>query len=486
MYLAAWAVHRQAPRLLGTARQMTTEEMMCTITIPCSLVKRAEATIAKHYEDDLEGRRDAYLREAVTVGLGVLERSSVDAQAARVKSEFEALTTRLAAFEVALQTGIQGSAEKSVAKHGEILDKYLGQSGEFDRAAQQLRTDLGDETKTTSIPASTARAVAVSLEKAVQDVTKVVDSENGPMARFLRSTRTEATQLRMDLQKAQDRFAAELKNDLKDITVAAQSVLAPPSEQQPAHVQGRSFEVEVSHAITAQGAVFLDSLRDTSLQKSAGSLSKVGDIVVDLELPDGVGFVKDDDRRPPRIAVEVKSGSFTMSGEKGIEAQLRAAMASRDADVGLGVVTAKNLPKRWGWYTHLKDDIVIVAFEPELDYGDVALHCAYRVLRANAIARYAKQFAVKQDRTEDDPEEDARYSVLVDSVQAYAADIARKSSDVLAAVDRLRRMKKNTTDAIKMLTTLRQDLDDLERDIKSALRDLDADVRPLLHIPQSL
>ena len=91
----------------------------------------------------------------------------------------------------------------------------------------------------------------------------------------------------------------------------------------------------------------------------------------------------------------------------------------------------------------------------------MALQVAYKVLRAKLLADEAAASAGDGGA----------------QLAAFRADaVARRARDILASLDRLRRMKKNATDAGAMLATLRADLDDLDREIRSALHDLDADL----------
>ena len=149
-----------------------------------------------------------------------------------------------------------------------------------------------------------------------------------------------------------------------------------------------------------------------------------------------------------------------MAGQQSLERSLRDAMDLRGAQAAIGVVRAKHLGKRMGWYTALAPgNVLVVAYEPDVAHGAVALQCAYKVLRARVVAE-------RLDATD------------ADGAAVRAASIASRARDILQSLDRLRRMKKNATDAGSMLSTLRIDLDDLDREIRAALRDIDADLHP--------
>jgi len=197
--------------------------------------------------------------------------------------------------------------------------------------------------------------------------------------------------------------------------------------------------------VTVRAQVLGDGVEDVSSEAAAGSRSKKGDLLI--RVPDA----------DAAIAVEVKAGRVAMAGAQSLERTLRSAMATRGARAAIGVVRAAHLGKRASWLTALPDNAYVVAFEPDLDHGAVALQVAYRVARAALVADAAAA-------------DDASTATLrADAVRARARD-------VLASLDRLRRMKKNATDAGAMLAALRADLDDLDREIRAALRALDADL----------
>lgn len=438
---------RHPPRTL--TRVHSTKET-CTVRVPCSLIARAEAAVP---EEEVEG----YIAEALRLGLGLLERGTSETSRMGVASEFEALSQRLEAWELTFRERLERVAAASESRQTAALDKYLGSSGALENQVASLRKELGDPALQTSIPAATATAVAASMGDAVAGMKQAIDASNdtSELGKFLRASRVESAQLRLDMEKDHQKFAADLKADLNKVLGV--------KEPEEANVKGRGYEIEVAEALVRLGATFGDAVTDTSLTRAQGSMAKVGDLLVDFG--------------SARMAVEVKAGTFTVSGAKSIEKQLRDAVSTRGADVGLAVVKPDFLPKKYGWYTTIRDDLIIVAFDADLDYGDVALGVAYRALRAAALAAKAQAAASRAAQADEH-----RASARLAQARARAVAVNAKAADVLASLDKLRRMKKNTTDAINMLTTLRQDLDVLERDIKDAMREMDSDLQPLLAV----
>jgi hypothetical protein len=204
--------------------------------------------------------------------------------------------------------------------------------------------------------------------------------------------------------------------------------------------------------------------------------------------------------------------------------QVLDAIVLRDAAGGLGIVSAAKLPKKQSWYTELpggKGAIVAVDLDNIEEHGDVALEVAYRVLRAQIVAdARRKAFASLAESSSSASPPPGRVQLDADALLA-------KSRTVLAACDRLRRMKRNCTDAENMVrrrrssvfvvdivcsskdmllvcrvhvctssnfckcasrssfmfstnqvAALRVDLDDLDRDLRRNLKSLDDDLVP--------
>lgn len=453
---------RVAPRM-SVVRSASTgdEEAWCQVDVPCSLLRRCEkAVLGSAPKNKAEAARvRAYLADALQLGLGVVERATATSEAAAIAGEFETLLRRLESWDTSTREKLTRTWTESEARQAATLEKYLGDRGALEASVTKLRQELTDARVATSIPATTATAVAGAVEALVRDVKRAVDAsdEASELSKFLRSSRADVAQLRVDLERAQRRFSEELRAEI--------AALVRPGEAAEANAKGRGFELEVGDALRRLASAAGDGVVDTAAVTQRGSLAKVGDLVVDFGLGD----------RAPRLAVEVKAGAFSFGGSRSLEKQIRDAMAGRDAHVGLGVVRAVNLPKKLSWYTALRDDVVIVAFEPDLEHGHVALDCAYKVLRATA---FAKKLGANDDRTNNatDPRQAVRLAAQANTAAKAVAD---RAADILANLDRLKRMKKNSTDVINMLTVLRQDLDNLDRDIRDALRDLDRDIQPL-------
>lgn len=451
-----------AATLVG--RRMSTGEHWCQIEVPCELVERAEvAALGKRAESVEESvRTRAYVADALKLGLGLMEQASASSAATMIAKEVDTFVQRLNAWDTRTRERLDRTWSEGEARQTSTLEKYLGAHGALETSVVKLHEELANPRIATSIPAATAAAVKGAVEAAVTDVKRCVDAsdESSEMSKFLRSSRADATQLRLDLEKAQQIFTNDLRLELRELLNHE-----VPTE---AYAKGRSYELDVGDALRRLASTAGDCVVDTASVAARGSLAKVGDLIVDFETG----------KDPSRLAVEVKAGTFSLGGTKSIEKQIRDAMIGRSADVGLGVVRAAHLPRRLGWYTNLGEDVVIVAFEPDLEHGSVALDCAYKVLRAKALAQ---RLRARQTIADDDKHIAAK---LASDARHRAEALAKRAAEILASLDRLRRMKKNTSDLINMLAVLRQDLDNLDRDVRDALREMDADIQPLLTLAE--
>jgi hypothetical protein len=422
-----------------------------TLAVPAALLARVPSAAAAD--------PTAYLLDALTLGLGVLERSEAAGEGARVAKEVDGLVHRLDEWDRRLRERLDQNFATRDARTAAALEGYLGSQGVLKTTIGGLRDELGDPNRKTSVASTTALAVAAALERTTGDVKKLLDAADSSSAlgRILVGQSESAAAGRAQQAAAHASLAAELRISYQTLdeklTQTLELAAGSEADVRRADVKGRAFEEDVAELLREAATVFGDGVVDTASTAAAGSRSKKGDLLVEL------GGAED-----LAIAVEFKSGRFAMSGATSLERTLRDAMASRGARGAIGVVRAAHLGRRGNWFTALPGDVYVVAYEPELEHGAVAFQVAYRVLRAQLVADAANGGGGGGDTS-------------TAALEAFRADaVARRARDILASLDRLRRMKKNATEAGAMLATLRTDLDDLDREIRGALRDLDADL----------
>mmetsp|Transcript_4012 Transcript_4012/g.6154 ORF Transcript_4012/g.6154 Transcript_4012/m.6154 type:complete len:540 (+) Transcript_4012:50-1669(+) len=498
---------RSSFKLLKRYSSSINDDEMCTIKIPCKLIRRAEASVG----DDPK-KLEVYLTEALGLGLGVLERADLrDAEAARIAREFEALSSRLIEWENSLKVGIETKSKEVLGTQERLLERYLGERGELERQTKHLTNELVDETRESSVPARTARAVSKSLDETISQLRAAIDvsDSQSQLGKFVIQSRNEANEFRNQIVLDLKIFN-QLKEDLQTVTDKAKNIFNEEEAIQKGEssARGKQFEEIVSQALVDLAKPFNDYVSNKAQEKALGSKSKVGDLSIDFALPYlGEKFQSEEDSltlnqkdtentmtknnapRPPRMAIEVKSGKFTWTGSNSLENQIRLTMKLHECDVGLGVVRADFLPKRFGWYTNLRDDVVIVAYDQDIKHGNVALYCAYKSLRAKAIADYVSRRAfayTKHQQHLDKQLAHQRADTVISVARKRSVQIQRRCADVLGALEKLVRMKTNIGSMSNMLEALRQDLNSLEREVKEAIAYLEADLKPLHDLTSTL
>ena len=118
---------------------------------------------------------------------------------------------------------------------------------------------------------------------------------------------------------------------------------------------------------------FNDSVEYVGAKMDTSSSSKVGDNKITISPSSGITGC---------IAVEVKSGSFTLSGKNSIQSQLQTAMVNQGASASIGIVSNKKAPKsleRVGYIRPQQNMHILVVDEDDDDF--FGLKTLYPVVR---------------------------------------------------------------------------------------------------------
>ena len=362
------AASRLAPtRLLSVSPRIyeSSSAAPASYALPVSdaLLARVPESVRARDADVVE----AYLLDALQLGLGALERVEGAGEARRVAAEFDSLVSRLDTWDARLRERLDSAFATRDARTTAALESYLGSKGRLEATIDGLRVNLSDPTRSTSLVSATAASVSQALEKTTADVRRLLDcaDSSSELGKFLAQQREVVASQRGVQAAATAEFVGELRSAYKDLDARlARTLEAVGAEDvRRADVKGRAFELDVYDSLLALASVGGDGVEDTAYEAAAGSRSKVGDALVTLQ------------GGAASVAVEVKSGKFAMAGATSLERSLRDAMDLRGAQAAIGVVRAKHLGKRMGWYTALPGNVVVVAFEPDVR--------APGVLRAN-------------------------------------------------------------------------------------------------------
>ena len=142
--------------------------------------------------------------------------------------------------------------------------------------------------------------------------------------------------------------------------------------------RGYDFEDLITEQLTIIAGNFNDSVEYVGAKMDTSSSSKVGDNKITISPSSGITGC---------IAVEVKSGSFTLSGKNSIQSQLQTAMVNQGASASIGIVSNKKAPKsleRVGYIRPQQNMHILVVDEDDDDF--FGLKTLYPVVRELLIA----------------------------------------------------------------------------------------------------
>ena len=202
--------------------------------------------------------------------------------------------------------------------------------------------------------------------------------------------------------------------------------------------KGVEFEQEIANHLHASKGPTNDSIEMVGEAVIEGTRRKVGDILVDLDGPEGSDL---------KIVMEVKAGSnFTMSGNTSLPGQMKEAMDLRGAQACIAVIDVKHLPNRLKPYHVIDNHRILVAVDRENeDY--TLLDIAFNILRQRLLeAATAPSSSVQSLDT-------GRIEGLI--------------NQIVSAFQVTGKMKKNATDTVNTITSIRSDIVNLETSVKA-------------------
>lgn len=351
------------------------------------------------------------------------------------------------------------------------LAEELGEDGALQQRLQQGLASMGDLSQADSF----AFHLSQQLEAYRSHLSQAMDTADpsSALARLLRSQRQEAEDMRDKLRDV----LHQLQRQAEAQALQAEAAAREKQLWRASTAKGFEFEEDVQTALSDVAAVFGDRIRwvgGSTMQRAAeadrlppsassataatadseaqgaptsevgAARSKVGDIVIEL-LQEQLVL--------PSIVVEVKAGKTSLRRLLREMDEGRARMA---AGAAIGVMDRPHLGKTQRPFHEHGPDVIVVGVDwAQGDY--LALEVAYRVLRARLVANALRSSSSSSGGAGPDGGPDlARLRTAV--AEAYNA------------LTRLQTMKKNATDARKILQLLRDDLDDVEETIRRQLR----------------
>ena len=350
-----------------------------------------EAAVRLVFEREARGESpDRLVRQMIEVGARVLDREETGAEAEVVKAEFERLKTDF----------------------GDRLNRVFG--ADEGHVARLLEKHFGDESST----AVQHRMRAVMTELATQmreDLRKqfTTDTESNPIVAIqkasLQVVRDTANQQAASLQVMNERLEA-MRLEVAGLKAEKEKLVEVAAEAERGTAKGRTYEEAVFDALDAVAGAQGDDCDAVGDMKGVGG--KKGDVVVAIEACAG----------PPRGRIVFEAKNSRKSKKEAL-ADLDAAMDHRDADYGVFVVPSDDkLPAKTPELREFNGNKLFVVFDPD-EGSRTALELAYKLARARVLMARSEASGVD------------------------AAAIAVEAERALGAVEDVRRVKSQLTQA---------------------------------------
>jgi hypothetical protein len=325
----------------------------------------------------------------------------------------------------ALLSQVSATAEQSVTKSAETLEKFV---------AQQL-TDLGKELDKKLDPSNTASIIGRLRSSLLDDYGKVTAKVREDLD--LANPLSPLSALRSELDKNEERRYDALAKQLAGLLQELAAKTAAKAERSKSTRKGSDFETATADFLMAESRPRKDLVRHTASEYGLDQ-NMVGDFVIDINPGEAQGV---------RVVIESKNGHKGMTE---LTRELDKAMKNRGAAFGIAVVTDENAIAQaiypWG------DDKLIVRVPALLDddgWDFAALSVAL---------------------------EGARWKAIMGRMTAGSLDVNRIKADItdaFAIANRFAEVKKRITAGKGHLDAIAEYLGDIKRDLVTVLHRID-------------
>ncbi len=416
--------------------------MEAATSLPFARVHAANGRLAIDFlvvEDETAARLAAdredpvrFVVEAIEIGARVLDREQTGANAEFVRAEFEKTARALDAEFVDRARGVAERLDRKV-------DEVFGP--EHGHVTRALARHFGDE----SSVAVHNRVKAVLAEVSVQmreDLRKQfsADSDANPLAVFQRAhlaaTKQIADQQAGQLRVMNERLEA-MRAEIARERAEKEKLAEIAAVEEKGTAKGRTYEEAVAEALTALAAARGDDCDAVGDLRGEGG--RKGDVVVAIDAC----------TRPARGKIVFEAKNSKLSKNEAL-AELDGALETRAADYAVLVVSSEaKLPARSNPLREFNGDKLFVTFDPE-DGSTLALEVAYGLARAR---------------------------VLMTKAAADGIDAAALRSEVeraQGAMEDVRRIKSNLTNATGSIEAARAILDAMADGVRGHLAAIDA------------
>ncbi len=376
---------------------------------------------------------DSVIEDAIEIGARVLDREQTAANAEFVKTEFEKVSKNV---EAEFGDRARTVAEELGRKVDEVFDP---ESGHLSKSLDQLFSDGSS----TAVQHKVKQIVTEAMQKSREDLRRQFSSADGadnPLADFKDATVRELRRSSSEQQTSQQRMferMGELEKQLQGLRDEKQKLEELAHERERGTAKGRTYEEAVAEAVD-RAAELLGDVCDP-VGDEPGTGGKKGDVLVGIEGASGP------DRG--RIVFEAKDKRLS---KPEFYADLDESMKQRDADYAVLVVPGpEDVPAKLHSLREYQGDKMVAIFDPELG-STLELEFAYRVARMRITAS-----------REGSDEIDAA---------AVRATVAR----AVTAMDDVRKVKSQLTQAQNGIGGAKELLDVVEGRVRAELDQVDA------------
>src|SRR3954466_11335356 len=369
--------------------------------------------------------------DAIEVGARVLEREQSAFDAEFVRGEFEKVSREV-------ETSFTDKARVVAEFFGAKVDEVFGP--EDGHLAKELQRLFG-EGSTAAVQHQLRQVMLEQSARMREDLLKQFSSADGsnPLADFkaahLRVTRDVAARQEAQLEGMREQMVA-LKLELQQLQAERRRTEEVAAEHDRSTAKGRPYEEAVAEAVDAIARAQGDDCDAVGDFRGLGG--RKGDVVVDIDgcagAPRG------------RIVFEAKN---SRKSRKEALAELEEAMSTRSADYGVWVGPSDDkLPARAPALREIGGDKLFVVFEPA--EGDLALSVAYSLARARVLMTHGDATGV--------------------DALALRGEVER----ALGALEDVRRIKVQLTNASSGIEEARRVLDGMAERVRGHLGAIDA------------
>jgi hypothetical protein len=368
-----------------------------------------------------------FVVEAIEIGARVLDREQTGANAEFVRAEFEKTARRL-------DTEFVERARKVAERLDDKVDEVFGP--EHGHVTKALARHFGDE----SSVAVQNRVKSLLAEVSVQmreDLRKqfTSDSDSNPLHGFqnahLAATRQIAGQQNEQMRALNEKLE-KMNLEIARLRAEKEKLSEIAAVQDKGTAKGRTYEEAVAEALASLAGARGDDL--DALGDTRGEGGKKGDFVVAIDACAG----------PARGRIVFEAKNRKLSKNEAL-AELDGALETRAADYAVLVVSSDGkLPARTHPLREFNGDKLFVTFDPE-DGSTLALEVAYGLARARVLMA----------RAGDDGIDTSALRAAVERAQG--------------AMENVRRIKSQLTNATNGIENARVFLDDMAADVRGHL-----------------